>query len=74
MKPKNDWLEKLAEQVEVKTKPEEGFYSIKEMAQRLGKSECVVRRFIIANGSDFEVRSYKPRGLRMPAAYYRKRK
>ena len=72
MKQKNDWLEKLASESEVKTKPDEGFYSIKEMAQRLGKSTTMVRCLISGNATDFEMRTYKPAGARLPSAYYRK--
>ena len=72
MKQKNDWLEKLAEGSEVKTNPAEGFYSIKEMAHRLGRSVVMVRCFISENATDFEVRTYKPAGARLPSAYYRK--
>ena len=69
---KNDWLEKLAEESEVKTKPAEGFYSIKEMAQRLGKSVAMVRCFVSENANDFETRTYKPAGSLHPSAYYKK--
>jgi len=72
MKQKNDWLEKLAAESEVKTKPDAGFYSIKEMAARLGKSATVVRRLVCENATDYEVRAYKPAGSRLPSAYYRK--
>ena len=72
MKQKNDWLEKLAEESEVKTKPAEGFYSIKEMAARLGRGVTCVRCLISENATDFEMRTYKPEGARLPSAYYRK--
>jgi hypothetical protein len=72
MKQKNDWLEKLAEESEVKTKPAEGFYSIKEMAARLGKSATMVRCLVSDCATDFEMRTYKPAGSRFPSAYYRK--
>ena len=72
MKQKNDWLEKLAEESEVKTKPDEGFYSIKEMAQRLGRGVTSVRCLIYDNATDFEMRTYKPEGARLPSAYYKK--
>ena len=69
---KNDWLEKLAAESEVKTKPAEGFYSIKEMAQRLGKSVSMVRCFVSGNAAGFEMRTYRPAGARLPSAFYRK--
>ena len=69
---KNDWLEKLAEESEVKTKPDAGFYSIKEMAQRLGRSVTAARCLVYENATDFEMRTYRPEGARLPSAYYKK--
>jgi len=74
MKTTNDWLEKLAAESEVKTKPAEGFYSIKEMAARLGRSITMVRCLISEHSTDYEMRTYRPAGARLPSAYYRRNK
>ena len=72
MKQKSDWLEKLAAESEVKTKPAEGFYSIPEISVRLGKGQTTVKRLIAENATDYEMRTYRPAGARIPSAYYRK--